>query len=234
MSFHNAGDPNPTSLARRLRLTADHAGHVHPLTYVGKRLFDLVFGSAALLITVPLFPLIALAIRLETPGPVFFRQLRIGRAWPDRIELFNLIKFRTMVANAESQTGPVWARRNDPRVTRVGSFLRKTRLDELPQLWNVLKGEMSLIGPRPERPGICHRLEAEIPFFAERTYGVAPGITGLAQVNQGYDETLEDVRNKVAYDHSYALAIARPVSWLRTDLTITLRTLLVMAAGRGQ
>jgi lipopolysaccharide/colanic/teichoic acid biosynthesis glycosyltransferase len=150
------------------------------------------------------------------------------------VELFQMIKFRTMVADAEAKTGPVWAGKDDPRITRVGRFLRKTRLDELPQLWNVLKGEMSLIGPRPERPGICHRLEREIPFFAERTYGLAPGITGLAQVNQGYDETLDDVRSKVGYDHGYALALSNPVRWIITDLSIAFRTLSVMAGGRGR
>lgn len=208
--------------------------HVHPLAARGKRAFDLTIAASALLVTAPLFPVIAAAIRLETPGPVFFRQLRIGRAWADRVDLFDIVKFRTMVADAEAKTGPVWAGKDDPRITRVGRFLRKTRLDELPQLSNVIKGEMSLIGPRPERPGICHRLEREIPFFTERTYGLAPGITGLAQVNQGYDETLDDVRRKVSYDHGYALALSTPGGWIATDLAIALRTLLVMAGGRGR
>jgi lipopolysaccharide/colanic/teichoic acid biosynthesis glycosyltransferase len=214
------------------RRTAE--SHVHPSAARGKRIVDLTVAASALLMTSPLFPVIAVAIRLETRGPVFFRQLRIGRAWADRVELFEMVKFRTMVADAEAQTGPVWAGKDDPRITRVGRFLRKTRLDELPQLWNVIKGEMSLIGPRPERPGICHRLEREIPFFAERTYGLAPGITGLAQVNQGYDETLDDVRRKVGYDHGYALALSSPGGWITADLNIALRTLLVMAGGRGR
>jgi len=112
--------------------------------------------------------------------------------------------------------------------------MRKTRLDELPQLFNVLQGDMSIIGPRPERPDFYQQLEREIPFFAERTYGVNPGITGLAQVNQGYDTCIKDVRSKVGFDHRYALALGNPVSWLKMDLGIILRTLVVILTGRGQ
>ncbi len=199
-----------------------------------KRSFDLVGAVAGLCLTLPLFPLIALAIRLESPGPIFFKQLRIGAALADRTVLFEMIKFRSMRRDAECGTGAVWAQKNDPRITRVGTFLRKTRLDELPQFINVLRGDMSLIGPRPERPGFYKKLETAIPYFAERTYGIRPGITGLAQVNQGYDETLEDVRNKVAFDHTYALAISSLRDWLRMDLTIAWRTVAVMAFGRGR
>lgn len=199
-----------------------------------KRLFDIVGATVGLALTAPLFPLIALAIRLDSPGPIFFRQLRIGVALNDRTVLFEMIKFRSMRQDAEKKSGAVWASKDDPRITAVGNFLRKTRLDELPQFINVLKGEMSLIGPRPERPGFYKKLETAIPFFAERTYGIRPGITGLAQVRQGYDETIEDVRNKVAFDHAYALRIGTVREWIMMDLSIVFLTLGVMAFGRGR
>jgi lipopolysaccharide/colanic/teichoic acid biosynthesis glycosyltransferase len=208
--------------------------HVHPLTAWGKRTLDLVSAVVFLVATMPLFPLLALAIRLDSKGPVLFRQMRIGRSLHDRTELFEMVKFRSMYVDAEARTGAVWAGRDDPRITRVGRFLRKTRLDELPQLWNVLRGEMSLIGPRPERPGIFGRLDQAIPFYAERTWGVAPGITGLAQVHQGYDETLEDVRRKLLFDHAYAAALTSPLAWLRMELLVMFKTVTVMAGGRGQ
>ena len=207
---------------------------IDPLTSSIKRLSDVILAITGLLLTLPLFPLIAFAIKLESPGPVFFRQLRIGKASPDRIELFEMIKFRTMINDAERLTGATWAKKNDSRITKVGLFLRKTRLDELPQLLNVLNNEMSMIGPRPERPGFYMSLEKNIPFFAERTYGVNPGITGLAQVNQGYDTCIEDARAKVGYDHRYALALSNPLSWLKMDLAILFRTIIVMLLGRGQ
>ena len=128
----------------------------------------------------------------------------------------------------------MWAKKDDPRITRVGRFLRKTRLDEIPQLFNVLCGDMSVIGPRPERPGICNKLEDAIPLYIERTYGVRPGITGLAQVYQGYDETIEDVRSKVAYDHAYALSLSRLTSWLTMDGEILWQTAGVVLGARGR
>lgn len=201
---------------------------------IGKRTFDIVMACIGLLLTIPLFPLIALAIKLDTSGPVLFKQLRVGRVHADRTELFEMIKFRTMVTDAESRSGAVWAKKQDPRITRVGDFLRKTRLDELPQFINVLRGEMSMIGPRPERPGFYRKLEDAIPYFIERTYGVTPGITGLAQVNQGYDTCIEDVRCKVGFDHRYALSLARPIDWLKMDCWICGKTLWVMVAGKGQ
>jgi lipopolysaccharide/colanic/teichoic acid biosynthesis glycosyltransferase len=199
-----------------------------------KRALDIAGAATGLILTAPFVPVIALAIKLTSPGPVLFGQLRIGRALPDRTELFTMWKFRTMVADAEAKTGAVWATKNDPRVTPVGRFLRKTRLDEIPQLINVLRGDMSLVGPRPERPGIARKLEREIPFFIERTYGLRPGITGLAQVNQGYDETLDDVRNKLLFDHSYALSVMNFGGMLRADLGIMLKTVRTMVLGRGQ
>ncbi|ELO5514564.1 sugar transferase [Vibrio vulnificus] len=199
-----------------------------------KRLFDLVFALLALIVTLPLFPLIALAIKVTSKGNIIYKQLRVGRSTPEKMELFEIMKFRTMYCDAESRSGAVWATENDPRITPVGRFLRKTRLDELPQLFNVLKGEMSLIGPRPERPDFYQRLEQEIPYFADRTYGVLPGITGLAQINQGYDTSIEDVRRKVGFDHSYALSLSSFSNWLQTDIAIIVKTIIVMVDGRGR
>ena len=208
--------------------------YAHWAVAAGKRGFDIAGALLGLAAGSVLFPLIALAIRLDSPGPVLFRQLRIGRALPDRVELFWMIKFRTMRQDAEKLSGAVWAQKEDPRITRVGRFLRKTRLDELPQLWNVLRGDMSLIGPRPERPGFYQKLERAIPYFAERTYGLRPGITGLAQVRQGYDRDIEDVRSKVSYDHAYAVALSRPGAWMAMDGEILWRTAGVMVGMRGQ
>ncbi|MGB1271735.1 MAG: sugar transferase, partial [Endozoicomonas sp.] len=148
--------------------------------------------------------------------------------------LFMMKKFRTMYQDAELETGPVWAKKNDPRITPVGRILRKTRLDELPQLWNVLMGDMSIIGPRPERPGISYKLDDKIPYYSERTYDVVPGITGLAQVNLGYDETMNDVKNKLAYDHAYALALSHPWTWLKMDISILLKTTVIIITQKGQ
>ncbi|UXI00240.1 sugar transferase [Photobacterium sp. TY1-4] len=203
-------------------------------TRILKRLSDLVLSTLGLLLTLPLWPLIALAIKLESPGPVFFRQLRVGQIHHHRVELFHMIKFRSMGQFAEKETGAVWASRQDPRVTRVGKFLRKTRLDELPQFLNVLRGDMSLIGPRPERPEFCGDLQNALPFYAERTAGLKPGITGLAQVNNGYDETLDDVKHKLLWDHAYSTALSSPFQWLMMDLRIIGKTAWIMMAGRGQ
>ncbi|NOJ00344.1 sugar transferase [Vibrio kanaloae] len=199
-----------------------------------KRTFDFVSSLLALVILSPVFPFIALAIALTSRGPIFYRQLRVGKSTPEKMEIFEIMKFRSMYQDAETRSGAVWATENDPRITPVGRFLRKTRLDELPQLFNVLKGEMSLIGPRPERPTFYNKLENEIPYFADRTYGVMPGITGLAQVNQGYDTCIEDVRRKVGFDHSYALSLCSMRSWIATDLNIMTKTILVMVDGRGR
>jgi len=199
-----------------------------------KRGFDIFAACVGLTFGLVLFPLIALAIKLDSPGPVLFKQLRVGRSWPHMTELFWMYKFRSMRTDAETKSGPVWAAKRDPRITRVGQFLRKSRLDEIPQLINVLKGEMSIIGPRPERPGFFNKLEAAIPFYAERTWGVRPGITGLAQVFQGYDETIEDVRSKVSFDHAYAASLWSVSGWARMDAEIVVRTLGVMVGLRGQ
>ena len=199
-----------------------------------KRTFDFVSSLLALVILSPVFPFIAMAIALTSRGPIFYRQLRVGKSTPEKMEIFEIMKFRSMYQDAETRSGAVWATQNDPRITPVGRFLRTTRLDELPQLFNVLKGEMSLIGPRPERPAFYQKLEDEIPYFVERTYGVLPGITGLAQVNQGYDSCIEDVRRKVGFDHSYALSLSSFYSWISMDIAIMSKTLVVMIDGRGQ
>lgn len=210
------------------------ATYVHPVTRLGKRLMDLCFALAGLLLSAPLVPFIALAIKMDSPGPIIYKQIRIGFQKHNYVTLFHMRKFRTMRQDAEAKTGPVWASKNDPRITRVGHFLRKTRLDEIPQLWNVVMGEMSMVGPRPERPGMYHKLESNIPFYTERTFDVLPGVTGLAQVETGYDESICDVRKKVGYDHAYALALGHPSQWLRMDLMIIFKTVWVVVTGRGQ
>lgn len=201
---------------------------------LAKRAMDILLSCMGLFICLCLFPFIAAAIAINDRGPIIFKQLRIGHAGKNKTELFWMYKFRTMRMDAESGTGAVWAKEKDPRITPVGRFLRKTRLDELPQFFNVLLGDMSLIGPRPERPGFYQKLERQIPYFSERTWGLKPGITGLAQVNQGYDRDIEDVRSKVGFDHAYALSLGQFLSWLRSDLSIMFKTLVVMVCGRGQ
>lgn len=169
---------------------------------IAKRAWDLAGSLLLGLLVLPFFPLIALAIRLDSSGPVFYRQRRVGRVG----RVFTLVKFRNMLNNAESRTGPVWAAEDDARTTRVGRFLRRTRLDELPQLWNILKGEMSFIGPRPERPEFHDKLKAQIPFYDER-YLVRPGLTGWAQVKYRLDFrgglTVGDTMEKLQYDLYY-------------------------------
>lgn len=205
-----------------------------PATQSGKRAFDIVVASAAFVVFAILFPFIALIIKLDSPGPIFYRQLRVGARTEKESRLFLLAKFRTMRQDAEKATGAVWASKNDPRITRIGNFLRKTRLDEFPQCLNVLAGDMSIVGPRPERPAFFAKLEKEIPYYTERTYGLRPGITGLAQVTTGYDESVEDVREKVLHDHVYATRLSRLVEWFWTDVSICFRTFTVMVLGKGQ
>lgn len=208
--------------------------YTHPFARTGKRMFDLLVVIAAAPIALLLSPIIALAIKLESPGPVIYRQERLGISGDQHGHRFDMLKFRSMRTDAEKSTGAVWAKEKDPRVTRVGWFLRKTRLDEVPQLVNVLKGDMSIVGPRPERPSIADDLSAKIPFYEERVASVKPGITGLAQIYQGYDRDLDDVRQKILYDFSYSLVLKRPLAWLVEDLRIILATAKVMLCGRGQ
>ncbi|WP_135078836.1 sugar transferase [Terasakiella sp. SH-1] len=199
-----------------------------------KRFFDLACATIGLILLSPLFPLLALLIKLDSPGPIIFKQLRIGCVHDDRIDFFWMYKFRSMREDAEKKSGPVWASKKDPRVTRIGIILRKTRLDELPQLFNILKGDMSLVGPRPERPSMYPTLEKEIPYFTERTYGIRPGVTGVAQVFQGYTDTVDQARDKVAFDHAYSLSLLNTSSWLKMDLHVLWKTVSVVILGRGQ
>ena len=189
-----------------------------------KRLLDIAISLVSLVALLPVFILTALLIQLNSPGPVFFRQKRVGR----NNKIFSLYKFRTMVKDAEKMTGPVWADERDPRITLVGRFLRKTRIDEFPQLINVLYGDMSLVGPRPERPYFVDRLKRQIPFYTRRLK-VQPGITGWAQVKGGYDTSIDDVKQKLEYDLFYIENIS-----LRMDIKILLRTMYVMVRGKGQ
>lgn len=198
-----------------------------------KRIFDIVMSLVGIVFTAPLFPIIALAIKLDSRGPVFFKQERVGLETSNKKTTFFMVKFRTMFEDAETRTGPVWATDNDPRITRVGRFLRKTRLDKIPQLYNVLWGDMSMIGPRPERPHFVTELDQSIPYYTERVTGVKPGITGLAQIHCAYDTSVESVREKLYYDHAYAARVTTFREFIFTDLQITLMTVWVMIRGKG-
>lgn len=201
---------------------------------VGKRIMDLLLGSTAMVLLSPVMLLTIIVIKLSSKGPVFYKQLRVGIATQTCVTFFHVIKFRTMVEDAERFSGAVWACENDQRITPVGRFLRRTRIDELPQLWNVLVGEMSLVGPRPERPNFHHELEFRIPMFTERTYGIKPGITGLAQVKEGYPNDISGMRQKLAWDMAYSLMLANPLLWLKTELFILLATVKVVVLAKGQ
>ncbi len=232
-----------------------------------KRAMDVLGASAALVVTAPVFPCLALAVWLDDPGPIFYAQVRVGQTpghadlLRDELPTFKMWKFRSMKVDAERGGGARLASANDDRVTRVGRFLRKTRLDELPQFVNVLRGDMSIVGPRPERPELVRTLAAAIPMFEERTRMVRPGITGLAQVSLDYlgrmpegselaqlKDTLlnpfkleelegsvaDDMRTKLLYDLAYAARLEDFWTFLRTDLEIILRTPAVMIGARGR
>jgi sugar transferase (PEP-CTERM system associated) len=169
------------------------------LSSTGKRLFDVVVSALLLLIFGPIILFTALLVKLESRGPAFFRQRRVGLYG----EAFEILKLRSMREDAEVGGKAVWAQKDDPRVTRVGAIIRKLRIDELPQAWTVLKGEMSFVGPRPERPQFVTDLEARLPYYAER-HVVKPGITGWAQINFPYGASVEDARQKLEYDLYYA------------------------------
>ena len=190
-----------------------------------KRGCEAVLAAVAVVLAAPVMALVALAVKLTSRGPVLYRQTRVGEGGRE----FPLLKFRTMRADAEDSSGPVWATAgDDPRVTSVGQVLRKTRLDELPQLWNVLRGDMSLVGPRPERPHFVEKLRRVIPYYDER-HAVRPGITGWAQVKFPYGSTLEDAEEKLEYDLFYVKHMS-----LLFDLAIVLETVKVMLLGRGR
>jgi sugar transferase (PEP-CTERM system associated) len=188
-----------------------------------KRASDLVLASVFLVLSLPVAILAAIAIKLDSPGPIFYRQQRVGR--DERV--FELLKFRSMITNAESGGSPQWAKVNDARVTRIGRLLRTLRVDEIPQVINVLKGDMSFIGPRPERPEFVQQLKQVIPFYHLRHY-VLPGVTGWAQVNYPYGASVEDAKRKLEYDLYYILD-ASPL----LDLRIILRTIRVLMFRTG-
>ena len=188
-----------------------------------KRILDVVVSATVLIAGMPLWLAVAALVTFTSPGPVIYRQTRTGRHGKP----FTMYKFRTMENDAERLTGPVWARKGDSRYTPVGCRLRALRLDEIPQLWNVLKGEMSLVGPRPERPYFVDKLAREIPLYSRR-HRVQPGITGLAQVKWRYDQDLEDVRQKLKYDLFYIENMS-----LRMDFQVLLQTIRTTLTQQG-
>jgi len=238
---------------------------------VVKRLIDVVGSVLGLAITLPFFPLIAAAVYIDSPGDIFIRQRRAGqlrRSSDDegggiprpKFREFHMLKFRSMRPDAEKLTGPVLATEDDPRITRVGKVLRKTRIDELPQFLNVFLGDMSIVGPRPERPELAEQLASAIPYFEERMRDVKPGITGLAQVSLGYsgkplpgseilpfekdltnpfkvegaeDAQADHMRIKLLYDLAYTAAMEELRTFVPLELSILVRTPLVMLRARG-
>ncbi len=235
-----------------------------------KRAIDIVAAGVGLGLTLPLYPVVAAAIRFDSPGPVFFGQIRARGLLPaepganaavPRCSEFMLFKFRTMRQDAEKGTGAVFAAENDPRVTRLGRFLRRSRIDELPQLWNVLKGDMSLVGPRPERPELLVNLALAIPYFEERMRDCKPGLTGLAQISLGYTGSIpegsalsafrgalqnpfkldeaegalaDDLRAKLLFDLAYTAALESLSTYLPTEISVILKTPLVMLKAMGR
>lgn len=184
-----------------------------------KRIMDIIFSLVGLIISAPIIFVVSVLIKIETPGPAFFVQERVGLNG----EYFKLYKLRSMGVDAE-KNGAQWAEKNDPRVTKVGAFIRKTRIDELPQFWNVLRGDMSLIGPRPERPVFTAKFDKEIPGFVDRL-AIRPGLTGWAQVNGGYDITPEE---KLKLDKYYIQH-----EGLLLDLKIIFKTIGIIFTGNG-
>jgi sugar transferase (PEP-CTERM system associated) len=188
-----------------------------------RRVLSISISMIGLVLTAPLWPLVMLAIKLDSEGPVFYKQRRVGKGG----STFNVIKFRTMRQDAEAANGPQWAGANDPRVTRVGRFLRSSRLDEIPQLWCVLKGDMAFVGPRPERPEFVESLTREIPYYGVR-HMVRPGLTGWAQIRYKYGSTVQDAREKLQYDLFYIKNAS-----IGLDLLIMFQTIKTVLLRRG-
>jgi sugar transferase (PEP-CTERM system associated) len=188
-----------------------------------RRLLNFSIAFLGFLLALPLLPFVALAVKLSSPGPALYRQQRVGRQG----HVFYCYKFRTMRQDAEADTGATWATDDDPRITKVGKFLRSSRLDEIPQLWCVIKGDMHFVGPRPERPEFVEWLSKEIPYYGVR-HMVRPGITGWAQVSYKYGNTLEDAREKLQYDLFYIKNAS-----LGLDLLIMFQTIKIVLLGRG-
>ena len=195
-----------------------------PWEHAVKRALDFTVALVVVVIGFPLWVLVAIAIKFDSKGPIFYKQDRVGRDG----KVFKMVKFRSMDELAEAESGPVWANKRDPRITRVGKWLRKLRLDEIPQLLNILEGDMSLVGPRPERPFFVEKFTREVPLY-NRRLKVRPGLTGWAQVKHKYDETIDDVKKKVQYDLFYIENMS-----LRMDFKIILRTIAVVLRGKGQ
>ncbi|MCP4685541.1 MAG: sugar transferase [bacterium] len=216
-----------------------------------KRTLDIIGAIVGLVFAAPIMLVAAIAIKLDSPGPVFYTQVRVGvnrrkrsRRYSQHVGVgerrdrerrrvdylgmpFKMIKFRTMIQDAEKKSGPVWATQNDPRITRLGMFMRKTRIDEIPQFLSILKGDMSLVGPRPERPTFVRDLCTKVDDYHHRL-DVKPGLTGLAQVENGYDSSLASVAEKVKFDLRYIR------SWsLWADVRILLKTVVVVVTGKG-
>ncbi|SMO56734.1 sugar transferase [Gracilimonas mengyeensis] len=189
-----------------------------------KRAFDILVSAVVLVLTFPFLVMIGLAVRLSSPGPAIYRQERVGRNG----RLFTIYKYRTMLNDAERHSGPTWATKDDPRVTGLGYWLRKLRIDEVPQLLNVLKGDMSLVGPRPERPHFVEQFSQQIPLYTRRLR-VRPGITGWAQVKWKYDTSLDDVKEKTKFDLFYIENAS-----LRMDAKILINTVITILKGKGQ
>lgn len=224
---------------------------IYGLKWTVKRGLDMAGALFGILIASPFFAIVPVLIKLDSPGPIFFRQERIGknrrrnsrrqfslaanveqrngdrRQTPGYGKPFMIFKFRTMRQDAEKLTGPVWAKKNDPRITRIGAFLRATRIDEIPQLFNILLGDMSLVGPRPERAFFIEKLKGSINHYEKRLL-VRPGLTGLAQVEHKYDESETDTAIKVKYDLTYIRKLN-----ILYDLKIILKTVYVVVAAKG-
>jgi sugar transferase (PEP-CTERM system associated) len=190
---------------------------------IARRLVSLLIAFVSLMAVLPFIPIIALAVKLTSPGPIFYRQRRVGRNG----KVFTCYKFRTMDQNAEATTGATWATGDDPRITSVGYWLRKSRLDELPQLWNVFRGDMGFVGPRPERPEFVEWLLREIPYYHLR-HIIRPGITGWAQVRYQYGASFEESKEKLKYDLYYVKNMS-----ISLDLVIMLLSLKIILLGRG-
>jgi sugar transferase (PEP-CTERM system associated) len=194
-----------------------------PTTKIVKRLSGLILSAVMLVVLSPLMLLLAVAIKLDSRGPVIFSQERVG----EDEKIFRLYKFRSMRTDAEKETGPVWASEDDPRITRVGKIIRKLRIDELPQLWNVLNGDISFVGPRPERPFFVEKLKTIVPYYKER-FTVKPGITGWAQVKYGYGASEQDALEKLKYDLYYIKNMS-----LVMDLLVMLHTAKIVLLSKG-
>jgi sugar transferase (PEP-CTERM system associated) len=197
--------------------------HLTQRHWLVRRMISTLLALTLTILTLPLIPVIVLLIILTSPGPVLYRQKRVGL----RGRIFDCFKFRTMKCDAEADSGPTWASDDDPRITRFGKFLRRSRLDEIPQIWNVLRGDMAFVGPRPERPEFVAKLGQEIPYYNVR-HAARPGITGWAQINYGYGSSVEEAKEKLRFDLYYIRNIS-----VMLDLLIVFYTLRAVIIGRG-